>query len=267
MSDLATHIQQTALSDTHEHLRSERDFTENPPDVLQNLFDNYVIDDLVVAGASVEAVQALITPDNADIEERWAGVTQYWRQVQFTGYGRAVQWVAKHIYGIEQLTPSTMEATTDALKARQQPGERLRILRDEANLSHVQADNFVWECLPDESGLDFFFYDLSWLNFANGHISPTAIHEAVAVDVHDLATLKQAMQALFAKYAPVAIAVKTQHAYDRTLSWSVRDESDVASLLQKSFKWHSTDNLRTTLSGRLVFGIWCGTCHRTSSSD
>ena len=51
MNDLAAHIQTARLIDTHEHLRYERAFIEQGPDVLQDLFDNYVTADLVVAGA------------------------------------------------------------------------------------------------------------------------------------------------------------------------------------------------------------------------
>ena len=38
-SDLANHIQQTAVADTHEHLRKETHWVEQgPPDVLADLF-------------------------------------------------------------------------------------------------------------------------------------------------------------------------------------------------------------------------------------
>ena len=42
MSHLAAHIFQTRLIDTHEHLHSEQEFVEGGPDLLQDLFDNYV---------------------------------------------------------------------------------------------------------------------------------------------------------------------------------------------------------------------------------
>ena len=45
------HIADTLLIDTHEHLRKERDWVENGPDILQDLFGNYVPADLIAAGA------------------------------------------------------------------------------------------------------------------------------------------------------------------------------------------------------------------------
>ena len=41
-TDLAHHIQSIRLVDTHEHMRRENDWVENGPDILQDLFGNYV---------------------------------------------------------------------------------------------------------------------------------------------------------------------------------------------------------------------------------
>ena len=60
MSDLAQHIQETPLIDSHEHLRKEHEYVENGPDVLADLFGNYVSADLISAGASQEAVNTLL---------------------------------------------------------------------------------------------------------------------------------------------------------------------------------------------------------------
>ena len=58
MTALAEHIQHTWLCDTHEHLRTERVYLEQGPDVLVDLFGNYVSADLISAGASQQAVAA-----------------------------------------------------------------------------------------------------------------------------------------------------------------------------------------------------------------
>ena len=51
-TDLCQHIADTLLIDTHEHLRKERDWVEDGPDILQDLFGNYVPADLIAAGAT-----------------------------------------------------------------------------------------------------------------------------------------------------------------------------------------------------------------------
>ena len=85
----------------------------------------------------------------------------FWTHCQFTGYGEAVRLTAKNVYGMDEITFAGIEAGAEFNRKRRQLGERLRILRDEGNLDHVQIDDFVWACLPDESGVDFFLYDLS----------------------------------------------------------------------------------------------------------
>ena len=71
MTDLAQYIQQTALIDTHEHLAKEREYVEAGPDVLADLFNNYIMADLITAGAPQEAVNALVDSSNPDIAARW----------------------------------------------------------------------------------------------------------------------------------------------------------------------------------------------------
>jgi len=69
MTDLAAHIQQTTLIDTHEHMNKEQTYVEEGPDVLADLFDNYVTQDLITAGASAEAVDALVELHRPWIDE------------------------------------------------------------------------------------------------------------------------------------------------------------------------------------------------------
>ena len=73
MTALAEHVQHTWLCDTHEHLRTERVYLEQGPDVLVDLFGNYLSADLISAGASQEAVAALLDSGNADVEAALAG--------------------------------------------------------------------------------------------------------------------------------------------------------------------------------------------------
>ena len=53
-TDLALHIDNLQLIDTHEHLRKERDWVEEGPDILQDLFGNYVPADLIVESKSLK---------------------------------------------------------------------------------------------------------------------------------------------------------------------------------------------------------------------
>ena len=235
-SDLAHHIQATPLVDTHEHLRKEPDWLEDGPDILQDLFGNYVPADLNTAGASSDAMQRLMDASDPNIAGRFKGIQEAWEATQFTGYGEAVRLIAEHVYGIGELTGEALESAQEKIKALRKPGERYRLLHDVANLDHVQTDDFSWPCLPDHSGLGFFLYDLSWAGFCNGQIDTEQIHAETGVEVKDLRTLKQGMEAIFAKHGPCAIAVKAQHAYNRTLNWIERNDVEASAALSQGIK-------------------------------
>jgi hypothetical protein len=252
MTDLAQHIQQLKLIDTHEHMRKEQEYVENGPDVLADLFGNYVLADLITAGATQQAVNAVNDTKNPDVAARWNGIKDAWQQCQFTGYGEAVRLIAKDVYGMDEITLAGIEAGAKINRQRRQPGERLRILRDEGNLDHVQTDDFVWPCLPDASGVDFFLYDLSWVSFCDGRFDVSELFAETGCEVRDLNTLRQAMSALFAKYGPNAIAVKSQHAYDRTLIWQERSDSEVAPILARHLR-----GANLTVNEKLCLGDWC----------
>ncbi len=252
-TDLAQHIQQTALVDTHEHLRKEADYVEQGPDILQSLFQNYVPADLVVAGASQAAVDALLDGSNPDLHARFAPVQQAWEAVQHTGYGEAVRLIAQLIYGMDAITPASIEAAQAKHAALRQPGERLRLLREVARLDHVQTDDFTRPCQVDASGPDFFFYDISWANFCNGKPDREPLAQETGIEVKDLATLRAAMHKTFAANAEVAIAVKAQHAYQRTLRWQERSDDDA----ERALMYILRDPDSATVADLLCLGDWC----------
>ncbi|MBZ0301115.1 MAG: amidohydrolase [Anaerolineae bacterium] len=252
MTNLAQHIQETPLIDTHEHLRSEQEYVEHGPDVLADLFGNYISGDLITAGATQQAVEALVDSNNPDIKARWEGVKAAWEVCQWTGYGEAVRLIAQDVYSLDEITLAGVEAGAKINRQRRQPGERLRILKEEGNLDHVQIDDFVWACLPDASGVDFFLYDLSWVHFCGGRFDPAALSAETGVELRNLDTLREAMAALFAKYGPNAIAVKAQHAYERTLRWQERSDAEVAPVLARHLR-----GAILTEAESLCLGDWC----------
>jgi len=251
-TDLSQHIRGMRLMDTHEHMRREDVYVQDGPDILCSLFENYVGSDLLVAGASPAAVARLTDKSDTDISARFLGIRDAWERIQFTGYGQAVSLIARHAYGIEELTVASLMAVQENSVRYRQPGERLRILREVANLDHIQTDDSQWQCLPDESGPDFFLYDLSWVSFSSGRIETAKILQEVGVEVRDLSSLREAMTAIFAKHGPCAIAVKTQHAYNRTLQWHKRDEAEVERVLQKQL-----NGAELSENERLCLGDWC----------
>lgn len=253
-TDLARHIQATALVDTHEHMQKEKVWVTNGPDILQDLFGNYVPADLNTAGASPEAMERLMDASDPDIAGRFEGIQEAWEATQFTGYGEAVRLIAEHVYGIDKLTGETLTAVQEEVQMFRRPGERYRLLHNIANLDHIQTDDSSWACVPDHSGLDFFLYDLSWRAFCNGEVNPEQIHSETGIEVTNLATLEQGMQAIFAKYSPFAIAVKAQHAYNRTLNWIERSDAEASTALEAVLRKPAEE---VSVGTRLCLGDWC----------
>jgi hypothetical protein len=270
-TDLELEISSLALVDTHEHLLPEDQWAgdnaklvermkdagesgwgDDRPDILQDLFMNYVPSDLEVAGATNEAIQRLFDPAAGDIESRFVGIREAWEATQFTGYGEAVRLIARAVYGLGAITPEGLETAQRKLEELRQPGERLRLLSEVAGLDHVQIDDFQWACKPDESGPDFFLYDLSWAGFARGDVKVEDVQQETGIEVSTIEDLREALAAIFQRYAPCAIAVKAQHAYQRTLRWQERTDDEAANAL------------RVVLAGgevaeamRLALGDWC----------
>ena len=251
-TDLQRFIAETPLIDTHEHLRKEREWVEDGPDILQDLFGNYVPADLVAAGATPEAMKRLMDASDGDLTARFSGIGNAWDAVQLTGYGEAVGILAHEVYEMADFSVPELERAQKKLLTWRQPGGRLDLLRNRANLDHVQTDDFCWPCLPDEADRDFFLYDLSWAGFCNGQIDATALSAETKIEVNSLNSLRQAMRGLFERYGQSAIAVKAQHAYNRTLSWQERTDSDAEKVLQKTLA-----GTELTTDDHLLLGDWC----------
>ena len=253
MNDLRQHIEEVRLIDTHEHLEKESSYVEGGPDLLHVLFGHYIRADLVCAGATEEAVARLVDSADSDLEKRFAPVQDAWKRCHHTGFGEATRIIARRVYGIEQVTVDSLRDALPRHEALRKPGERLRLLRDIAHLDHVQVDDTNVACLPDNSGPDFFLYDLSWLRFSRGELHYESLKEHNGDGIRDLQSLDETMESIFETFAPCAVAVKTQHAYDRTLRWEPRTRGDAGRALQHVLR----DPAGGDAEARLCLGDWC----------
>ena len=251
MTDLATFIRTSKLVDTHEHLPREIYYTEWRPDVLADLFGSYTNNDLIAAGATAVAAQRVADRNDPDVQSRFAGIKDAWSQCRHTGYGQATRLTARLAYGIEDITEQSLVDAHERHSARNFRGERLRLLRDVARLDHAQIDLFDWETTPDHIDAGFFFYDLSARTFANGELQFEDLERELGASVVDLRGLLLAIEHLFERRGPMAIAVKTQHAYDRTLAWSTRTDTEAATALELIRSGNSSQ------AARLCIGDWC----------
>jgi hypothetical protein len=251
-TDLSHFIQDTALCDTHEHMNREEAYLRENPDILRNLFQNYVSADFWSGGASKAAMDGLVDSSNPDVRGRFAAVEETWKGIQHTGYAEAVRLTAKHLFDIDEITPEALEEASGRNAEYVKPGKRLHILRDLANLDHIQTDDGRWDCPADASGPDFFFYDLSWAGFCRGVPDLEALEKETGIDATNLSRLREAMSVLFKKHAGNAIAVKSQHAYSRTLSWRERSDDEA----EKAFQAVRREGADASAEARLCLGDW-----------
>lgn len=231
-TDLSRHIQQLRIWDVHEHTRKESLWVDDGPDILGALFGNYTPGDLIAAGAPRSAVDRLHDRDDPDLAGRLAGVRPALERIRYTGYGEALRTMMA-TFGVGAWTADQLQAAQRRLLAWRRPGERLRLLRDEACLDHVQVDDGLRTCWPDASGPGFFLYDLSWLELSGGEVPVEALAQETGVTVTDLACLRRAIEATFARHGACAVAVKCNMAYRRTLRWVERSDDSAAAALQR----------------------------------
>ena len=193
VTDLALHIDNLQLIDTHEHLRKERDWVEEGPDILQDLFGNYVPADLIAAGANHADLKRLTDAADPDYGTRFESIRPAFEAARFTGYGEAVTILSREVYGMTDFSGDQLHMAQQKLTGWRQPGGRYKLLREVGKLDHVQTDDFCWPCVADDSGVDFFLYDLSWAGFCNGQVDAEAIEKETKVPVTNLASLKRGM--------------------------------------------------------------------------
>jgi len=256
-NEIADQIATISVIDTHTHMRGDHAW-EGPgrPDILRDLFGGYCAADLIVAGASPGAVARLLDTSDEDLEGRFAGVAGAWARTRFTGYGEATRITARDLYGIEELGEAALRAGQKRLEALQGEGGTIRILRDRAKLDHAQADLGLGVFDLPRASAPFFLRDLSLFALATGDIADPDLEEATGVTVRDLATLDEAMEALFARCGPLSIAVKTQHAYVRSLAWTQRTDAEAARAAEVVLGGgEGSDDPQS--EARLCLGDWC----------
>jgi uncharacterized protein len=252
MTDLAHYIATTPLADTHEHTIREHEFLADPPDILQSLFaGGYIMEDLLVAGSAQAAVERLLNAKDSDIAARFAVVQEAWQHCRFTGYGEGTRLTAKLVFGLDELTPAALAEADPACRQLCRPGGRLHLLRDVANLAFVDIDLERWEDPRDPSGPDFFLRDLSWFSISSGQTDFAELERVTGVAVRDPESYRAALAGLFAEFGRWVVALKTQHAYTRTLAWQPRSDSDIAPLLQRRLA-----GATLTPAEQVVLGDW-----------
>ncbi|MFZ9857973.1 MAG: amidohydrolase family protein [Roseiflexaceae bacterium] len=235
MSAIREFVMHHSLVDTHEHLISESAYLTLNPDIITSLFGQnaYIQHDLISAGCDYATLDAFLDQSNPDIKQRWHLIEPWWQHCQFTGYAEGVTLAASHVYGITSLTAESLIAAQSHQATLVAPRQHHYLLATLANLTSVQVDAFTWGIPDDADPAPFYRYDLNVHTIADGSVDLDALGQATGIQINTLNQYASALAELVRRHAPTVVAIKSQHAYTRTLAWQAPDYDDVAMVLQK----------------------------------
>ncbi len=215
-------VSQTPFIDTHEHLIEERERlagTSHPrvkADDWSLLLSHYLNSDMVVAGMPGKAYDSFFS-SATDPKDKWKLLEPYWPAVKNTGYGQAVRIAFSRLYGVDELSASTVKDVQAGYEKTRRAGFYKHVLCDLGKIESCQVN-----CLSGPFGQSdmptLLMQDLSIVGmFAgpdlNGFGRPTGI------DVKSLADWHRVIDWWFDKYGKYAVAVKSQNAYGRDIDY------------------------------------------------
>jgi predicted TIM-barrel fold metal-dependent hydrolase len=227
-NEILDHINTLDIIDTHEHLPCKEEDRDMDADVLKEFLGHYFSRDLISAGLSLQDFDRIIEED-LPITEKWKMVETYWEVSRYTGYGRALDIVARDIYGIDRIDGSTIEDLNDKFLKTLKPGHFKKILKDkckiETSLLNVETLDNKYDPLEERSiycDKELFspvyrIKDLVHPNFWS-HIEK--VERQSGVRITSFSRWLEATEAMIEKaYSMGAIALKNALAYLRTLKY------------------------------------------------
>jgi hypothetical protein len=222
--DLASTIARTPFIDTHEHLVEEHRRTgwgkpspQLPCDDWALLFSHYLNSDLLVAGMTAKDYAAFTSPETST-RRKWALLEPWWPAVKLTGYGRAVRIALERLYGVSELTARTVDRVAEAYRQTVKPGFYETLLRQHAGIESCQVNSLEATFMESRQPL-LLMQDLSLLAFGVGSANWRNFTDADGAKASDLAGWHRVIDHWFQRYAPYAVAAKTQVAYQRRLDF------------------------------------------------
>ena len=219
--EIAGHVFQARMIDTHEHLveEAERLHGPSPPlipcDDWGLLLSHYLNSDLLVSGMPPSDLFKCFSP-KVDPVAKWRLLESWWPSVKHTGYGQALQLTVSELYGVEDLSSATIEKVQAGYEKTRRPGFYRRILREAAGIESCQVNRPTEVPFQLSDMPDLLMQDLSILGMIVGPKIKTYADPA-GIEVKSLSDWQRVVKWWFESYAQFAVAVKTQHTYGRDL--------------------------------------------------
>jgi predicted TIM-barrel fold metal-dependent hydrolase len=272
--ELRRRVDLTPMVDSHEHLQDECDRLSDNKNCIR-LFRCSLSDDFASAGMNFDSVFG----QDAEKEEPvvlWRRLAPFWNAIKNTGYGRAVQITVKELYGIDKIEESIIPQLQQEFEKLSVPGFYKKILRDHCNLESCQI-NRGNSPFTETTQPTLLLQDIKLSTLQKATITGELTRRVGIPEMKDLNDYHHCIRLWFQKYAPYAVAIKTQIAYIRGLDFekvpaelaevpfqkklgNIRLSREEAKLLQDHLFWFCVELAdEYDLPVKLHLGYYAGT--------
>lgn len=242
LQEIRQQVQATPLVDTHEHFWEEslrvRSAMGNerslPAPDFGMLLSHYTDSDLQVSGMPAEAYKKLLRWD-VPLDEKWRLFSPWYARCRHTGYQACIRETLRVLFNEEDLREDNYERISNALRQHTVPGFYERLLREKANIEYAQVNCIQLPVFRETEQPGLLAVDLS-INSLCVPPKIATLAEFLGAPVTTLSDAHDAIDACFSKYAPRAIAIKSQCAYWRSLDFPQVSHEEAAPLFSRYAK-------------------------------
>ena len=236
-------VRKTPFIDTHEHLSEESDRLSISPekDSWISMMGPYFSDDLISAGLD-EQGRAKLLDTELSLHERWAVVEPLWGAVRNTAYAKALEFSVKELYGIDEISFSTIDQIQEKyLEFRKEGFYKEAFSSRYAHIESCQVNSLDGAPFRESEQPELLMQDLSIVPmFAREEVvlglSIEKFSEPANISVQSIDDWYKVIDWYFVQYGEKAVAVKSQNAYNRDLDYDPVAKESAAPLFLKRIK-------------------------------
>jgi len=237
---LKKEISEIRIIDTHEHLETEEERLGQKVDLF-HWFSHYASCDLISAGMKPEDLNEC-RDTGKPLEERWKKFAPYWECVRTTGYGKALIFAAKELYGVNEISGKTFAQLSEKISAANKKGFYKWVLKEKAGIDiSLRPEDMHYFGKLDR---DFFapvVYTDGLIGIWNRE-SIDAISKAFKKEIASVDDLSGTIDAAIdTAVRDGACAAKCGLAYARILKFEDTDKSVAGIVLDRILKKEATD--------------------------
>jgi len=253
-------VQDTPFIDTHEHFweeslrirsaRGEDPGVSIPAPDFGILFTHYADSDLHVSGMPRENYDKLLSRD-VPAREKWALIAPWYERCRHTGYLQCLRESLRVLFDEDDLREDNAEHVSRLLKENITPGFYKRLLREVANIEYAHVNCLQSLVFRETEQPELLGVDLS-INTLFRPPDLDSLKNLLGRPVTTLDEARQAIDTCFTRYAPRAIAIKSQCAYFRPLNFPETPDADAAPLFARFAAGETlTDDEQNLMQGHL----------------